>query len=82
MDPTNPFLTEISWHENSFRFIKPDEFEVLGINPADIPLGTFPALKQPTQLQSRFGGNAYGFGLFEVHDRLETENIKLLHSIT
>jgi hypothetical protein len=82
MDPTNPFPTEISWQEDSFRFIKPDEFEVLGINPADIPLGTFPAMKQPTQLQSRFGGNAYGLGLFEVYDRLEAENIKLLHSIT
>ena len=82
MDPTEPHPTEISWQEDSFRFIKPDEFETLGISPADIPLGTFPALKHPTQIQSRFGGNAYGFGLFEVHDRLDPNDVQLLQSIT
>ncbi len=82
MDPTEPYPTEISWQEDTFEFIKPDEFENLGINPADIPLGTFPALKHPTQIQSRFGGNAYGFGLFEAYERLEPNNVKLLQSIT
>jgi hypothetical protein len=82
MNPTDVFPTEISWQEDSFRFIKPDEFETLGIDPADIPLGTFPALKHPTHIQSRFGGNAYGFGLFEAYERLEPNNVKLLQSIT
>lgn len=82
MDTTEPYPTEISWQEDTFEFIKPDEFENLGINPADIPLGTFPALKHPTHIQSRFGGNAYGFGLFEAYERLEPNNVKLLQSIT
>ena len=82
MDPTEPYPTEISWQEDTFEFIKPDEFKNLGINPADIPLGTFPALKHPTHIQSRFGGNAYGFGLFEAYERLEPNNVKLLQSIT
>jgi hypothetical protein len=81
MDPTDVFPTEIHWQEDSFRFVKPDEFEVLGIDPADIPLGTFPALKQPAQLQSRFGGNAYGFGFFEICDRLKPDDVKRLQSI-
>ena len=82
MDTTEPYPTEISWQEDTFEFIKPDEFENLEINPADIPLGTFPALKHPTHIQSRFGGNAYGFGLFEAYERLEPNNVKLLQSIT
>ncbi len=80
MDLTNPFPSEISW-QDSFRSIKPDEFIALGIDPADIPLGTFAALKHPSQLESRFGGNAYGFGLFEVYDRVKAKDIKLLQSI-
>jgi hypothetical protein len=82
MDPTEPYPTGISWQEDTFEFIKPDEFENLGINPTDIPLGTFPAVKHPTHIQSRFGGNAYGFGLFEAYERLEPDNVKLLQSIT
>ncbi|MDY6973522.1 MAG: hypothetical protein SV775_14525, partial [Thermodesulfobacteriota bacterium] len=69
------------WGEDSFRFIKTEEFKALGVEPSDIPFGTFPALKHPSYLSSRFGGNAYGFGLFEVHDRLKPEDIKLLQSI-
>ena len=68
--------------EDTFRFIKPEAFDSLGIDPTDIPLGTFAALKHPSQLQSRFGGNAYGFGLFEVAHRLKVEDIKLLQSIS
>ena len=76
------FPSETLWQEDTFRFIKPNEFREFGINPADIPLGTFAALKHPPQLQSRFGGNAYGFGIFEVHDRLKPEDTKLLQAIT
>ncbi|MBW1736774.1 MAG: hypothetical protein JRJ69_04240 [Deltaproteobacteria bacterium] len=80
MDPTESFRTEISWQEDSFRFVKPDEFKAFGIDPSDIPLGTFAALKHPSQLQSRFGGNAYGFGFFELYDRAKPEDIKLIQS--
>ncbi len=72
---------ETSWQEDSFRFIKPDEFKTLGIDPGEIPQGTFAALRHPSQLPSRFGGNAYGFGLFEVYDRLSPEDVEFLQSI-
>lgn len=81
MVPTDPISTEALWHEDAFRFIKPHEFKKLGIDPVDIPLGTYAALKQPSQIQSRFGGNAYGFGLFEVYDRLAPKDIALLQTI-
>ena len=82
MSPTDSPPTESFWREDSFSFIKPEEFEALGINPADIPPGTFAAHKHPSKLPSRFGGNAYGFGFFEVYDRLDPEDIKLLQSIS
>jgi len=81
MDPTDFYSTEISWQKDSFRPIKPEEFKALGIDPADIPLGTFAARKHPSQLQSRFGGNAYGFGFFEIYDRLKPKDLKLFQSI-
>jgi hypothetical protein len=74
--------TEAFWREDPFSFIKPEEFEALGIDPADIPPGTFPALKHPSHLPSRFGGNAYGFGFFEVYDRLSRQEMELIHSMT
>ena len=84
--PQTPLLLSIPpetfRQKDSFGFIKPDEFEALGIDPQDIPVGTFAALKHPAQLQSRFGGNAYGFGLVEVSGRLESEDIALLQSTT
>lgn len=82
MDPTDFYPTEISWRKDSFRSIKPEEFKALGIDPADIPLGTFAARKNPSHLNSRFGGNAYGFGLFETYDRLKPKDLKLFQSIT
>jgi hypothetical protein len=74
--------TEAFWREDPFSFIKPEEFEALGIDPLDIPPGTFPARKHPSHLPSRFGGNAYGFGFFEVYDRLSRQEMELIHSIT
>ncbi|MCD4715300.1 MAG: hypothetical protein K8R45_01005 [Desulfobacterales bacterium] len=81
MDPTDFYPTEISWQQDSFRSIKPEEFKALGIDPADIPLGTFAARKHPSLLNSRFGGNAYGFGFFETYDRLKPKDLKLFQSI-
>ena len=68
--------------EDAFGFIQPEEFVSLGIDPSDIPPGTLPARKHPSKLMSRFGGNAYGFGFFEVYDRLSPGDVKLLQSIT
>ena len=67
--------------EDGFDFIQPEEYPSLGIDPSDIPLGTVPARKHPSNLMSRFGGNAYGFGFFEIYDRLTPRDSKLLHSI-
>ncbi len=53
----------------------------MGINPSDIPPGTFAARKHPSRFPSRFGGNAYGFGLFEVYDRLSPKEMDLIQSI-
>jgi hypothetical protein len=82
MDPIDTFPIDTFLQEDSFRFIKPEEFEALGIDTADTPWGTVPALKHPSHLSSRFGGNAYGFGLFEVVDRLSPKDAKLIQSIT
>jgi hypothetical protein len=68
--------------EDSFGFIKAEDFEALGIDASDVPPGTFPALKHPSRLLSRFGGNAYGFGFFEAYDRLSPRDQRLLQSIT
>jgi hypothetical protein len=77
----DPLPTEAFWREDPFSFIRPEEFEALGIDPSDIPPGTFPARKHPPHLPSRFGGNAYGFGFFEVYDRMSRQEMDLIHSI-
>ncbi len=74
--------TEAFWREDPFSFIKPEDFEALGVDPADIPPGTFPARKHPSHLPSRFGGNAYGFGFFEAYDRLSRQEMELIQSIS
>jgi hypothetical protein len=56
---------EFDQHEMFFRLINPDEYPRHGINPEDVPIGTFAAEDHPGYLPSRFGGNAYGLGLFE-----------------
>ncbi|HOP46052.1 MAG TPA: hypothetical protein PK874_00190 [Desulfobacteraceae bacterium] len=81
MDPSYDIPSENLSQQISFQFIRPDEFKSLGIDPRDIPLGTIAAHKHPCQLQSRFGGNAYGFGLFEVYDQLRQKDIRLLQTI-
>ncbi len=69
------------WNKDSFRLIRPDEYPKFGLDPSDIPLGTFPALKHPAQLLSSYGGNAYGFGIFESYDRLNHYDIQFIQSI-
>ncbi|MEW6669750.1 MAG: hypothetical protein AB1512_31460 [Thermodesulfobacteriota bacterium] len=75
--PTDTFL-----QEDPFGMIRPQDFESLGIDPEDVPAGTFAARKHPPKLLSRFGGNAYGFGFFEVYDRLKPNDLKLLQSLS
>jgi hypothetical protein len=70
------------WANDPFGIIKPEEFEALGINPSDITPGTLAAHRHPPLLSSRFGGNAYGFGFFEIYDHLEPDDLKLIQSIT
>ncbi len=69
------------WNKDSFRLIRPDEYPKFGLDPSDVPLGTFPALKHPAQLLSSYGGNAYGFGIFESYDRLNHYDIQFIQSI-
>ena len=82
MDPTELFPSETFLEEDAFQFVKRDDFDAFGIDPADVPLGTMAALRHPCQLQSKFGGNAYGFGLFEVYDLLKPRDTRLLQSIS
>ncbi|MCJ7593760.1 MAG: hypothetical protein MUO52_03180, partial [Desulfobacterales bacterium] len=81
MERAESLSSEIFLQEDSFGFIKPEEYEFLGIDPADIPPGTYSAHKHPSTLLSRFGGNAYGFGFFEVYGRLNQKDLTLLQSV-
>ena len=81
MDPGN-LLNHAGWHRDSFQLIKDEQFDSLGIDPEDIPLGTIPALRHPAQLPSRFGGNAYGAGIYELFERLGDEELTLLQHIS
>ena len=81
MGTTKSLSRDAFWQEGPFQFIKPDDFNVLGIDPAYVPLGTFASFKHPSQLRSSFGGNAYGFGLFEDYGRLKKKEIRQLQTI-
>ena len=63
-----------------YRFIPPDTFAERGIDPEDVPLGTFPAENHPPFLPDRYGGNAYGLGLFE-QSVLPVPQARLLESL-
>ncbi len=75
-------MSDAGWHKDSLQLIKAEQFESLGIDPEDIPLGTIPALRHPAQLPSRFGGNAYGAGIFELFERLEDQDLALLQHLS
>jgi hypothetical protein len=82
MVATDSIPQESFLKEDSFGFIKAEDFDSLGIDASDISPGTFPAHKHPSRLLSRFGGNAYGFGFFEAYDRISPKDQRLLQSIT
>jgi hypothetical protein len=71
---------EIRRFSGLYRFISPERFEELGIDHEDVPLGTFPAEDHPPFLPDRFGGNAYGLGLFE-QTVLPQEEARLLEEM-
>jgi len=81
MDSPRHFPKDVLWQKDAFQFIEPDQFETLGIDPDAVPLGTYISFRHPSQLRSRFGGNAYGTGFFEDYDRLNPDEIKKLNSI-
>ena len=63
-----------------YSFIASESFANLGIDPADVPLGTYPAEDHPPFLPNQFGGNAYGLGFYEqgVLSRPESELLESL----
>jgi len=68
-------------YDISYRFIRPEEFASRGIDPQDVPMGTFVAEDHPPFLASRFGGNAYGFGIVEHRDKLAPAEIDFLEQV-
>ncbi|MGQ9670095.1 MAG: hypothetical protein ACUVWY_08025 [Desulfosoma sp.] len=66
--------------ESTFQIIHPSEYASYGINPQDIPMGTFAAHDHPSFLMSRYGGNAYGFGLVE-QNKLSGDDYDFLERI-
>lgn len=64
----------------AFRIIVPEEYASYGINPQDIPMGTFAAHDHPSFLLSPYGGNAYGFGLLE-QNKLSSDDYDFLERI-
>ncbi|MGD9160895.1 MAG: hypothetical protein PVG39_20930, partial [Desulfobacteraceae bacterium] len=69
------------WQGDPFEIIRPEEYELLGIDPSDIPPGTVAAHRHPPLLSSRYGGNAYGFGFFEIYSRLNKADQDIVNSI-
>ncbi|MCB2227139.1 MAG: hypothetical protein KQH53_10725 [Desulfarculaceae bacterium] len=63
-----------------YRIIDPERFGELGIDPEDVPLGTYPAEDHPPFLPDRMGGNAYGLGLFE-HATLPPAEAELVEKL-
>ncbi|MBP1725803.1 MAG: hypothetical protein H6Q51_1101, partial [Deltaproteobacteria bacterium] len=76
-----PLPDRIRTSEISYRFIAPDEFASRDIDPQDVPVGTFVAEDHPPFLASRFGGNAYGFGIVEHRDKLGPGEIDFLEQV-
>jgi hypothetical protein len=71
----------IRTYDISYHFIQPEEFTSLGIDAQDVPVGTFVAENHPPFLASRFGGNAYGFGIVEHRDKLSGSELEFLERV-
>jgi hypothetical protein len=76
-----PLPDRIRTSDISYRFIPPEEFGSRDIDPQDVPVGTFVAEDHPPFLASRFGGNAYGFGIVEHEDKLAPGELDFLEQV-
>jgi hypothetical protein len=76
-----PLPDRIRTSDISYQIIRPEEFTSLGIDPQDVPVGTFVAEDHPPFLASRFGGNAYGLGIVEHRDKLGVSELEFLESL-
>lgn len=63
-----------------FRLINPADYERFGVDPQDVPMGTFASEDHPGFLPSRLGGNAYGLGLAE-QSALSDADLSFLETI-
>lgn len=63
-----------------YRFISPDNYRHWGIDPEDVPMGAIAAENHPPFLPDRFGGNAYGLGIYE-QNLLSNEEMDLIESV-
>jgi len=80
--PAGPPLPDrIRTVDISYRVVRPEEFASLGIDPQDVPVGTFVAEDHPPFLASRFGGNAYGLGVVETLDKLAASELDFLEGL-
>ncbi len=81
MDFSDAQTTGSFWQEDPFGIIKMEEYDSLGIDREDIPPGAVAARRHPPLLSSRFGGNAYGTGLFETQSHLAKDDLKKIQHI-
>ncbi len=63
-----------------YRFISPDNYRQWGIDPEDVPIGAIAAENHPPFLPDRFGGNAYGLGIYE-QNLLSPDELELIESL-
>jgi hypothetical protein len=76
-----PLPDRIRTVDISYQIVRPEEFASLGIDPQDVPVGTFVAKDHPPFLASRFGGNAYGMGIVEQRDKLGASELDFLEGL-
>ncbi|MCG6919320.1 MAG: hypothetical protein LJE89_17460 [Deltaproteobacteria bacterium] len=76
-----PLPDRIRTVDISYQIVRPEEFASLGIDPRDVPVGTFVAKDHPPFLASRFGGNAYGMGIVEQRDKLGASELDFLEGL-
>jgi len=76
-----PLPDRIRTVDISYQIVRPEEFASLGIDPLDVPVGTFVAKDHPPFLASRFGGNAYGMGIVEQRDKLGGSELDFLERL-
>ena len=76
-----PLAERIQAYTAGYKIIDPERYSELGVDPGDVELGTVPAEDNPGFLASRYGGNAFGLGLFEHQARLDKAEARLLDGL-